>query len=190
MTALKPPSTPTDAFGMTQTNLETQSPVEDAPAPGRFPCPVCGSMLRVGAILCPHCGADLWTMAHGGPAPSGEARAETAAAAPPAVDGPSARRSLAVAAGALAAMILVSVVPRALDEASWIWSLSAWVATLAALYAIHLARKAGGSLEDTRDERRPIAAKYALVLGMVTVAYALCTLITSSIDGIVGHLHP
>jgi hypothetical protein len=181
---------PTDVFRMTQTDLETQSPVEDAPAPGRFPCPVCGSMLRVGAILCPHCEADLWTMAHGGPAPSGEARTEAAAEAPPAVDGPSARRSLAVAAVALAAMTLASVVPAAVEGASRVWSLSAWVATLAALYAIHLARKAGGRLEDTRDERRPITAKYGLVLGMVTVAYALCTLITSSIDGVVGHLHP
>ena len=69
-------------------------------------------------------------------------------------------------------------------------SLLGWVTTLMAVYAIYLSRKAGGGIEDTRRERPSIGAKYGLVLGIVSLAYVLSTFITSSIDRVVGHLHP
>jgi hypothetical protein len=53
-----------------------------------------------------------------------------------------------------------------------------------------LARQAGGRIEDTRDGGRPIAATYGLILGMIGLAYAASTFITSSIDRVVGSLHP
>jgi hypothetical protein len=192
--ALKAPPTPTDAFGMTQTDVEMQSLVETAPAPGRFACPSCDSMLRVGAILCPHCDADLWTMAHGGPAPSreaqGDAVAETRPAAPAPLDGHAGRRSLIVAAAALGAKLLLALMGTVVDGSSWAWSLLGWVTTLMAAYAIYLARRAGGRMQDARDERPPIAATYGLILGVVGLAYVASTFITSSIDRVVGSLHP
>ena len=58
---------------MAQIELEAQPLSEEAPAPTKFACPSCGSMLRKGAIVCPACEADLWYLAHGGPPPSSEA---------------------------------------------------------------------------------------------------------------------
>jgi zinc ribbon protein len=193
LAGLKAPPTSTDAFGMTQTDVGMQSLVEAAPAPGRFACPSCGSMLRVGAILCPHCEADLWTMAHGGPAPSREAQGDAVAETRPApapLDGHAGRRSLIAAAAALGAKLLLPLVGTAVEGPSWVWSLLGWGTTLMAVYAIYLARQAGGRIEDTRDGGRPIAATYGLILGMVGLAYVASTFITSSIDRVVGSLHP
>jgi hypothetical protein len=150
-------------------------------------------MLRVGAILCPYCDSDLWTMAHGGPAPSREAASDSVADAPLDAsapgDGRLGRGALVLAAVALGATIFPLLISAPADASSWLWSLWSWPATMMAVAAIYLAHKAGVRLPGTRNARRPTAATYALLLGMANVALVATTLITWSIDQVVGNIH-
>jgi zinc-ribbon domain len=184
--SLKPGSGSTDVLGMAQTDVEIQSLGEVAPSPGRFACPSCGSMLRTGAILCPGCGADLWTMAHGGPAPSPQvdpAVAEDARipASSPA-DRRRARSSLLIAAVALGAKLVVQLVSAGGEPPASPWFVVGWATTLLAVYAVFLGRRVTGRLEGERDERSLTMARYGLILGMASLAYVASAFITSSID--------
>jgi zinc ribbon protein len=167
---------------MTSMEITTQSIDEIAPGPRRFACPACGSTLRVGAILCPHCGADLWTVAHGGPPPPAQAAAAATplASDPGSADGRPGRRSLGLASTALGALLLL-LLAATVDGSSWRWSASAWLATLVAAAVVSIAWRAGGRFDGT-NERRPLAARYGLILGMAGLASVASALITGLID--------
>jgi hypothetical protein len=177
---------------------QAEHPDEAAPGPGKFACPSCGSMLRTGAILCPHCEADLWTIAHGGPEPAPEPEPEPepeshAAADEPlpasgSWDGRLARRALVLAAAAVGADLLFGLVASAVADLSWLWLLLGWATALMALPAVNLARRAGGRVDGGPDKRRPISARYALILGMASLAYEASTFITWAIDHAI-HFH-
>jgi hypothetical protein len=176
---------------MTSTEIAAPSLDETGPGPGRFPCPACGATLRVGAILCPQCDADLWTMAHGGPEPSAEAESvavDRPRRVPRSFDRRLGRRSLVIAAAALAAKLLLLLIAGATDEPSLPWSFVAWAATLTSAAAIHVAWKAGGGIEATPGDRGTAAATYGMILGVAGLAYAGSTLITWSIDQVLGAL--
>jgi hypothetical protein len=193
---------------MTQMDVETEVRVADAeraddpdetePGPGRFACPSCGSLLRTGAILCPQCDANLWAIAHGGPEPAPEpapepepeshADADEPLPASGPWDGRLARRSLVLAAAALGAGLLLRLVASAMGDPSWLWSLLGWATALMALPAVSLARRAGGRVGGGPHGRGPISARYALILGMASLAYEASTFITWSIDHAI-HFH-
>jgi hypothetical protein len=176
---------------MTQTDVETLPFGEVAQAPRRFACPACGSALRTGAILCPHCGVDLWAFAHGGPAPSADADADSLEdgqlAVPTSADKRTATRSFVLGAIALGVKLVVSLISAA-SGSLMLWIVMAWATTLMALYAIYLAWQAPGRTGGTRDERGLMLAKYGLVLGMASVAYVVSMAITSLIDQVIGNL--
>jgi hypothetical protein len=176
---------------VTSIEIASASLDEAGPGPGRFACPVCGATLRVGAILCPHCDADLWTMAHGGPEPSPEPEGVAVDApvpAPRSLDGRLGRRSLMIAVAALAARLLSLLITGATAEPSLPWSFVAWAATLTSAAAIRLAWKAGGGVEATPGDRGSLAATCGLILGVAGLAYAGSSLIIWSIDQVIGGL--
>lgn len=178
--------------GMQQLDVATISPAEGASAARRFPCPACGSTLRVGAILCPYCDAKLWKLSHGDPEPRAETIVHPEGGGPPHVsisaDGRPALLSLIIAAIALGAKILLPVMGRRAPQLSSLLTVLVWGATLLAVYAVYLARQAEHRIERTRDKRGRMVARYGLILGMATIAYAVSSFVTSSIDQVVGTL--
>ncbi len=158
----------------------------------RFPCPSCGSLLRVGAILCPYCDADLWKLSHGDPEPTAETTARPMGDGSPPASISGGRRPaqlpLVIAATALGARILVSVMAGRAPGSSSLLTLSAWGTTLLAVLAVFWARRAERRIDGARDERGLTMARYGLVLGMATIAYSVSSFVTSSIDLVVGEL--
>lgn len=163
----------------------------------RFPCPSCGSLLRVGAILCPYCDADLWKLSHGDPEPAAETPAAETPARPMGGGSPPASISggrrpahlpLVIAATALGARILLSVMAGRAPGWTSLLTVSAWGTTLLAVLAVFWARRAERRMDGARDDRGLMMARYGLVLGMATIAYSVSSFVTSSIDLVVGEL--
>ncbi len=175
-------------YGMAQPEIDTTSE-EVALAGSRFPCPSCGSMLRVGAILCPHCEADLWKLAHGVPEPPSEAVHPMGDGRSPTsilTDGRPVFLSVVIAAVALVAEIVLSLIAR--QHSFLLWAASAWGITVLAVYAIHLARQTVRRVNATGDNRGLIEARYTLILGVATIAYVATVFITSAIDHVISNL--
>ncbi len=164
----------------------------DTSAPGRFPCPACGSMLRTGAILCPYCDVKLWKLSQDDPEPLAETVAQPLGGGPApdaiSVDGQRALFSLIIAAIALGARILLPVMARQAPQLSSLLSALAWGTTLLAVYAVYLARQAENRIDGTRDRRGRMVARCGLILGMATIAYTASSFVTSSIDRVISGL--
>jgi hypothetical protein len=154
----------------------------------RFPCPSCGSSLREGAILCPFCDSDFRTPAAS--APGSEIQAHPIWGGPRPDASPEDRRlarlSLIIAATALVADVIV------LPILAWQWRASpqlsllllalTWGATLSAVYAIHLARRAVRRIDNTQDKRGLMTAQYGLMLAWAEIAWTVFTLFVSPVN--------
>lgn len=149
-------------------------------------------MLRSGAILCPYCDAKLWKLSHGDAEPLGETIVQPVGDGPApasiAADGQPALLSLIIAAIALGARILLPVMASRAPQQSTLLTALVWGTTLLAVYAVYLARQAENRIDGTRDRRGLMVARYGLILGMVTIAYAASSFVTASIDQVIGSL--
>ena len=147
-------------------------------------------MLRSGAILCPYCDTKLWKLPQGDPELLGEAIVQPAGGGPTSdaisVDGQPALLSLIVAAIALGARILLPVMARQAPQLSSLLTALVWGTTLLAVYAVYLARQAENRIHQTRDRRGLMVARYGLILGMATIAYAASSFVTSSVDHVIS----
>jgi hypothetical protein len=143
-------------------------------------------MLRVGAILCPYCDANLWKLSHGDPDPAAEPITHPIRGGSPhasiAEEERPAQLSVVVAAIALVARILLSVMGGRAPDWSSLLTVSAWGTTVLAVYAVVLARQAERRIDSTGDKREAMMARSGLILGMATVAYSVSSFVTSSID--------
>ncbi len=179
------------SLSMAQLDVGTSISAEVAASQGRFPCPSCGSLLRNGAILCPHCDADLWKLTHGDPEPSSEPVLQPMEAEPSAGATFPDRRavlSLIIAVIAMAAKIVLPLVATRAPASSLFLTVSAWGTTLLAVYAVHLARQAERPIDSIRDQQELRMAKYGLIIGMATIAYVVSVFVTSSIDQVISSL--
>jgi hypothetical protein len=145
-------------------------------SPGRkgrktFPCPSCGGMLLEGAILCPHCETDFRTPADEASAPSIETGQPIWGGTRPAST--SEDRLGGVLSLGLAAITLVTTIVLSLTVPGLIvlWSALASGAGVA-FYAIHLARRAVGRLDNTSDKQGVMTAQWGIIIGWATITYA------------------
>jgi hypothetical protein len=146
-------------------------------------------MLRVGAILCPYCDTHFRKLTPVSPRPSPETLHPIWDGPPPPspFDTRVARRSVIIAAIALVARIVLPFFGRRGPTISVPLTALAWGMTLLGVYAIYLARQAERTIDTTRDRRGLMMAKYGKILGMATIAYAVSSFVTSSIDQLIGN---
>lgn len=106
--------------------------------------------------------------------------------APASADRRRAQRSVIIAAVALGVKLALPSLAAGAQQLSLLWFVVGWVTTLSAVYAIHLAWRVAGRIDGTSDGRAITMARYGLTLGMASLAYVASTLITSSIDQVIG----
>ena len=164
----------TDTWRMDQRHVMPPS-AEAESARDRFPCPSCGSTLRQGAVLCPHCNTDFRKPALDPPdAPStevspiwGPTRPNTTPA-----DRQLAWLSIIIAVGApVANLLVVPIVARLAPQLlmlAWMLSLGA---ILLSILAIHLARQALVRIDNTQDKRGLMVAQWGLILGWAHIVF-------------------
>jgi hypothetical protein len=190
---LKQESSSTDVLDVKPDSASTPSAGEVASARDRFPCPSCGSMLREGAILCPHCQTDF-RKPYASPEPSAETAMHPIWGPPLRATTPADRRlalvSVIMASIALLANVGLYVMARRAPQLLLLVAILDLGKLLLAILAIRLARQAVRRIDNTRDKRGVMMAQVGLMLGWATIGYAVISLVIWPFTQVTSNIHP
>jgi hypothetical protein len=167
---------------MEKPGVGTPSSGEVTSAQGRTPCPSCGSTLREGAVLCPYCDTDFRKPAHDPPEGSSMTEWQPIWGPPRPLTTPADRRLalLSVLIGGIALLAkpgLYLLARRAPQLLLLVFVLN-WAATLLAVVAIRLGRRAVSRIDNTSDKRGVMMAQVGLMLGWANIAYVVFSIVT------------
>jgi len=150
-------------------------------------------MLREGAILCPHCQTDFRK-----PYASTEPSAETVVHpiwGPPLPATTPADRRLALLSVLIGGIALVAkpglyLLARRAPQLLLLVTVLDWAATLLAVVAIRLGRRAVSRIDNTSDKRGVMMAQVGLMLGWANIAYVVFSIVIWPFSQLTSNMHP